>query len=93
MKNTARAVAIPIDRSESFLPSSSGGGDAPHASTSGGITPEIMAVIEAAVTGYAGKNARIVSVKLVSEPQSQPSSWASHGLTVIHGSHNLVQRR
>ena|ERR1700691_5519310 len=60
--------------------------------SSGGITPEIMTVIETAVTAYAGKNARIVSVKLVDETPAGSNSWVDQGLALVHASHNTVQR-
>jgi hypothetical protein len=58
----------------------------------GAITPEIVAVIEAAVTAFAGRKLRIISVRVGSEPQAVSSSWANQGRGMIHGSHNLVQR-
>jgi hypothetical protein len=58
----------------------------------GAITPEIVAVIEAALTAFAGRKLRIISVKVGSEPQAVSSSWADQGRGMIHASHNLVQR-
>ena len=58
----------------------------------GAITPEIVAVIEAAVTAFVGRKLRIISVKVGSEPQAVSTSWADQGRGMIHGSHNLVQR-
>ena len=90
MHNTAKAVVIPIsERKDAVAPVLTEPADGIN---SDGITPEVMAVIQAAVEAYAGKKARVVSVKLVSEPQTQHSSWTENGLTLIHGSHNLVQR-
>jgi hypothetical protein len=56
------------------------------------ISPEIMTVIEAAVTAFVGRRLRIVSVKAGLEHQAVSSSWAHQGRDMIHGSHNLVQR-
>jgi hypothetical protein len=58
----------------------------------GAITPEIVAVIEAAVTAFAGRKLRIILVKVGSEPQAVSSFWAEQGRGMIHGSHNLVRR-
>jgi hypothetical protein len=58
----------------------------------GAITPEIVAVIEAAVTAFVGRRLRIISVKVGSEPQVASRSWSEQGRDMIHGSHNLVQR-
>jgi hypothetical protein len=58
----------------------------------GAMTPEIVTVIETAVTAFAGRKLRIISVKVGSEPQAVSSSWADQGRDMIHGSHNLVQR-
>jgi hypothetical protein len=62
------------------------------ASVSTGITPEIVAVIEAAATAYLGTKIRILSVRVLSELEEDSSSWASRGRDIIHASHNLVQR-
>ena len=55
------------------------------------ITPEIVTVIESAASTFVGKKVRVVSVRIA--PQRESSAWAGHRLTLIHGSHNLVQRR
>ena len=62
------------------------------ASPSTGITPEIVAVIEAAATAYLGTRIRILSVRILSETEQDSSSWADRGRDIIHASHNLVQR-
>jgi hypothetical protein len=67
-------------------------GAARAATGAGAITPEIAAVIEAAVTAFAGRKLRIISVKVASGPHAVSSSWADQGRDMIHGSHNLVQR-
>ena len=65
---------------------------ASDANASTGITPEIVAVIEAAATAFVGKKIRILSVKILSESQQDFSTWADKGRDIIHASHNLVQR-
>jgi hypothetical protein len=62
------------------------------ANVSTGITPEIVAVIEAAATAFVGKKIRILSVRILSESEQDSSTWADKGRDIIHASHNLVQR-
>ncbi len=61
-----------------------------------GITPEIVAVIEAAATAFVGTSIRILSVRILSELESESEqdsgSWAGRGRDIVHASHNLVQR-
>ena len=57
-----------------------------------GITPQIMSVIETAVTAYAGKNLRVLSVKVAGDSRPEPNRWADHGRNMIHASHNMIQR-
>lgn len=57
-----------------------------------GITPEVVAVIEAAATAFVGRKIRILSVRILSESVQDSSSWADKGRDIIHASHNLVQR-
>ncbi len=57
-----------------------------------GITPEIMAAIDAAVTAYLGRRANIISVRLGVAVDTQQTSWAGEGRNVLYQSHNLVQR-
>ena len=57
-----------------------------------GITPEIVAVIEAAATAFVGRKIRILSVRILSGSTQDFSSWAGQGRDIIHTSHNLVQR-
>ena len=59
---------------------------------SAGITPEIVAVIEAAATAFVGAKIRILSVRILSESAQDSGSWADRGRDIIHASHNLVQR-
>jgi len=62
------------------------------ATVSTGITPEIVAVIEAAATAFLGTRVRILSISILSESVQDSSSWAGRGRDIIHASHNLVQR-
>ena len=62
------------------------------ATLSAGITPEIIAVIEAAATAFLGMRIRILSVRILSESAQDFSTWAGRGRDIIHASHNLVQR-
>jgi hypothetical protein len=54
------------------------------------ISPEIMAVISAAVTHFLGLRARIRHARLVRP--SGLNSWAQQGRVFIQASHNLVHR-
>jgi hypothetical protein len=57
------------------------------------ITPEIVTVIEVAASAYVGRKVHVVSVRVADDDAQPPhSSWTSHGLSLVHGSHNLVQR-
>jgi hypothetical protein len=58
----------------------------------GGITAEIMAVIEEAAAAYLGHKVRILSVRMHAHPEDGHSSWADQGRNTLQGSHNLVQR-
>jgi hypothetical protein len=60
--------------------------------TSQGLTPEIVAVIEAAATQFIGKPVRILSIRLLEEPDADSNVWGSQGRDIIQSSHNLVQR-
>src|SRR5271169_6330996 len=62
------------------------------ATVSAGITPEIIAVIEAAATAFLGTRICILSVRILSESAQDISTWAGRGRDIIHASHNLVQR-
>jgi hypothetical protein len=59
---------------------------------SAGITPEIVAVIEAAATAFVGRKIRILSVRILSRSTQDSSSWRDQGRDIIHTSHNLVRR-
>jgi hypothetical protein len=90
MKKIALAHSVPISPEPVGASSDMNSDDSGAADAA--ISPEIMAVIETAVAAFAGKNARIISVKEIPAISASGRSWASHGLTLIHGSHNLVQR-
>ena len=57
-----------------------------------GITPEIVAVIEAAAAEFVGKAVRILSIRALGEADGDANAWASQGRDIIQTSHNLVQR-
>lgn len=96
MQNTALAGAVPALSAslEIVLPNTAQElVQSPVSDGFTGITAEIMTVIETAVAAYAGKTARIISVKLVGEsPERVANSWTDQGLALVHGSHNTVQR-
>ncbi|HOL70220.1 MAG TPA: OadG family protein [Bryobacteraceae bacterium] len=50
------------------------------------ISPEVLAVISAAVAAYLGKPARVRSVRQL---QTTPSLWAQAGRVSIQGSHQI----
>jgi methylmalonyl-CoA carboxyltransferase 12S subunit len=54
------------------------------------VTPEIIAVLSAAVAAYLGKRARVKSVRRVA--QGGVSAWTQQGRVHIQGSHNLVRQ-
>jgi hypothetical protein len=95
MQNTALAASIPASLAslEIVRPNAA---EKPVQSAawdgSAGITAEIMTVIETAVAAFAGKKARIISVKMVDESPERANPWAEQGLALVHGSHNTVQR-
>ena len=57
-----------------------------------GVTPEIVAVIEAAAAAFVGKKVRILAIKMMADADGDSSAWASQGRNMIQTSHNLVQR-
>ncbi len=56
-----------------------------------GITPEILAMIGAAVAQFVGAGARIRSTRLLSVPEGL-NAWAQQGRVIIQASHNLGMR-
>ncbi len=56
-----------------------------------GVSPEILAVITAAVAHFLGKSFRIRSAHLVHPAGSNP--WAQQGRVFIQASHNLALQR
>lgn len=56
-----------------------------------GISPEIMAVISAAVTHFLGLRARIRHARVVQQPTGV-SPWAQQGRVFVQASHNLAHR-
>jgi len=57
-----------------------------------GITPEIVAVIEAAAAAFVGKPVRILSIRALGDADGDSNAWAAQGRDIIQTSHNLVQR-
>jgi hypothetical protein len=57
-----------------------------------GVTPEIVAVIEAAAAEFVGSKVCILSIKLLGNADGDSNVWASQGRDIIQTSHNLVQR-
>ncbi|MGE5568347.1 MAG: hypothetical protein ACM3S5_04840 [Rhodospirillales bacterium] len=61
---------------------------APPVEDAGEISPELLAMISAAVAAYLGKPARVRSVRQL---QTTPSLWAQAGRVSIQGSHQIRQ--
>jgi hypothetical protein len=57
------------------------------------ITPEIVAVVQAAVNEFLGRRVRIVSIRLPRTSYGDPDVWLQRGRDTIQASHNLVQQR
>lgn len=57
-----------------------------------GVTPEIVAVIEAAAEEFMGRKVRILSIRMLEDADGDSNAWASQGRDMIQTSHNLVQR-
>ena len=93
MQNVAVAVAplVPnfTERAQPSVPENIGGPSSTESLAA--IAPEIITAIEIAASAFVGKKVRVVSVQIPPQPAS--SAWAEHRLTLIHGMHNLVQRR
>lgn len=54
------------------------------------VTPEILAVIAAAVAQFLGAGARIRSTRAI--PVAEGNAWAQQGRVIIQASHNLAMR-
>jgi methylmalonyl-CoA carboxyltransferase large subunit len=61
--------------------------DAGPAAKEGGITPELLMVMSAAVAAYLGKNIRIRRARFL-DPQ-QMNAWGQSSRVVVQSSHNL----
>ena len=57
-----------------------------------GVTPQIVAVIEAAAEAFVGKKVRILSIRMIGDADGDSNAWAAQGRDIIQTSHNLVQR-
>jgi hypothetical protein len=57
-----------------------------------GITPPIVAVVQAAAEAFLRQKVRVVSLRVSGLTPQRSSSWASQGREMIQTSHNLVQR-
>jgi hypothetical protein len=57
------------------------------------ITPEIVAVVQAAANEFFGRQVRIVSIRILPPPSEDSSVWLRRGRDTIQASHNLVQQR
>jgi hypothetical protein len=65
----------------------------PVAQAPGEITPEIVAVIQAAANEFLGKQVRILSIKILPDSNRDPGRWLQRGRDTLQASHNLVQQR
>jgi hypothetical protein len=54
------------------------------------VTPEILAIISAAVTQFVGAGSRIRSARMLAVPEG--NAWAQQGRVIIQASHNLAMR-
>jgi hypothetical protein len=57
------------------------------------ITPEIVAVVQAAANQFVGRRVRILSIKVLSESHRDSGRWVERGRDMIQASHNVVQHR
>ena len=57
------------------------------------ITPEIVAVLQAAANEFVGKRVRIVSIKVLPASSTDSDVWLQRGRDTVQASHNLVQQR
>jgi hypothetical protein len=67
-------------------------GTSPIGSRHAGITPQIVAVVQAAAEAFLRQKVRIVSLRVAGSTPGRSNSWASQGRDIIQTSHNLVQR-
>ena len=58
----------------------------------GEVTPEMLAVIAAAVTAFLGKKVRIRSAKMLQSPYEVVNPWSQQGRVFVQASHNLRSR-
>ena len=85
MSFAALGTTAPIAKTSSMIDS--------HAHPpEGGITAEMVAVIEATVEIFLGTKARIRSIRMLDQSDGDSSAWASQGRDMVQSSHNLVQR-
>ncbi|HEX8799018.1 MAG TPA: hypothetical protein VF772_10415 [Terriglobales bacterium] len=57
------------------------------------ITPEIVAVVQAAANEFLGKRVRILSIKILPDSKRDFGRWLQRGRDTIQASHNAVQQR
>jgi len=57
------------------------------------ITPEIVAVVQAAANEFFGKRVRILSIKILPDLSRDPGRWVRRGRDTIQASHNAAQQR
>ena len=57
------------------------------------ITPEIVAVVQAAANEFFGTKVRILSIKILPDSSRDPGRWVQRGRDTIQASHNAVQQR
>jgi hypothetical protein len=57
------------------------------------ITPEVVAVVQAAANEFLGKRVRILSIRLLPDSSHDPGRWLQRGRETIQASHNAVQQR
>jgi hypothetical protein len=57
------------------------------------ITPEIVAVIQAAANEFFGRRVRVVSIRIPRTSYADSEVWLQRGRDTVQASHNLVQLR
>ena len=85
-----RTLVIPGNRQEAAerVPSVTPVVQLPHE-----ITPEVVAVIQAAANEFFGKRVRVLSIKILHASNEGHDRWLQRGRDTIQASHNLVQQR